>query len=229
MSAEATLPMRRRPRTSVTGASTKLSRMAIERDEHFPTEVKPCNNGDANNDCVCSFSAPPEIRAGTAERVSSLRPVDIRHTFYLSEPRTRDHRHKIAPEGTLTFLISRDGPSEVSAGFRIAGYWALRRTRDPPLNYDGRGRLSFNLSAFAPELAASGPVMPLPGWVAAGGSLAGKDISNALESCWSSLFLDLRCYSALAIVHPNRSQMRTSADQPAIGRSSLTHPPTVAM
>jgi hypothetical protein len=54
------------------------------RDEHFPTEVKPRDNGDANNDCVGRLSASPEVRAGTAERVSYLALVSIRHELYLS-------------------------------------------------------------------------------------------------------------------------------------------------
>ena len=61
---------------------------------------------------------------------------------------------------------------------------------------------------------ASGPLMPLPGWVAVGGSLAGNDISNSLESCRSSsfldfrssFFLDLRSCSVFAIVPSNRSR-----------------------
>jgi hypothetical protein len=89
-------------------------------------------------------------------------------------------------------------------------------------------RLPFTASAFASELATSGPVMPLPGCVAANGSLAGNDISNSLESCWSSsvldfrfcLFLDLRSCSVLGTSSSNRSQMRTSRYKPAIGRSS---------
>jgi hypothetical protein len=39
-------------------------------------------------------------------------------------------------------------------------------------------------------LGGIAPVMPLPGSVAAGGSLAGNDISNSSESCRSSSFLD---------------------------------------
>jgi hypothetical protein len=46
-------------------------------------------------------------------------------------------------------------------------------------------------------VVTSGPVMPLPGWVADGGSLAGNDISNSLESCRSSSFFVFRPSSSL--------------------------------
>ena len=58
------------------------------------------------------------------------------------------------------------------AGFRIAECSVV--LMDPSLNYDRRAGLSFVLSAFVLELAASGPVIPLPGWVAAGGRLRGR-------------------------------------------------------
>jgi hypothetical protein len=54
------------------------------------------------------------------------------------------------------------------------------------------GELRYFDSAFV----TSGPVMPLPGWVAAGGSLAGNDSSSSLESCRSSSFLDFRASSS---------------------------------
>jgi hypothetical protein len=51
------------------------------RDEHFATEVQPCNYRDANNDCVCSLSPPSQIRAGTAERISCLSSSTSAKTF----------------------------------------------------------------------------------------------------------------------------------------------------
>ena len=45
-------------------------------DEHFPTEVKPRDNGDANNDCAPSYGRDVSSRSarGPLKRVSYLAP-----------------------------------------------------------------------------------------------------------------------------------------------------------
>jgi hypothetical protein len=85
---EATLPTRRRLRASAIGTSTKLSRTAIDigtstsRPKYRPAiTATPIM-------IICSLSAPAEICAGTAERVSGLPFVDVRHMVYLWEGRT---------------------------------------------------------------------------------------------------------------------------------------------
>src|SRR5579871_753696 len=69
----------------------------------------------------------------------------------------------------------------------------------------------------------SGPVMPLPGWVEAGGSLAGNDISSSFESCCSFCLLDFR--SCLVISPPSApdESKSLSAGNGQIVANSPTH------
>jgi hypothetical protein len=69
--------------------------------------------------------------------------------------------------------------------------------RDPAMRRTRKGRSLIAVDRIRPAasvlsylLGGIASVMPLPGSVAAGGSLAGNDISNSSESCRSSSFLD---------------------------------------
>jgi hypothetical protein len=53
-----------------------------------------------------------------------------------------------------------------------------------------RGLDGFKPQILASDFSTSGPVIPPPGWVKDGGSLAGKDISNSFESSRSCSFFD---------------------------------------
>jgi hypothetical protein len=146
--------------------------------------------------------------AEAAERGPCLPFINVRHDIYLGCAHVRSSQ---APP------IESSGLAGTKALKILAAYVSSEALAHQGLRLSKEGRVGFCfLSRLPLGVLTSGPVTPPPGWVADGGSLAGNDISNSLESCRSSSFfvfrpsssfLDFRSRSGLAILSSNRSEM----------------------
>jgi hypothetical protein len=85
-------------------------------------------------------------------------------------------------------------------------------------DYDGRVVFRFTSASLGDE--GAGPVIPLPGCVEDGGSLAGNDISNSSESSRSSSFLTRFSLSFVGLCADFSFVMVVIVQ---LGRSSVTH------